>query len=168
MSAKPTNASRKFKKTSAKPAKAATARKSGTSKKAAPAKGPKPVDAPFAASILAKARRIVDAYRLVINRDPEDASQYLGSTVEFPEIVGVGPDIESCVRETIELHVSTVAYLLEQGQIPPAPAAEGKRDRQLNVRLTAHEKFILETASQREGYRSVSDFVRAAAVKAAH
>jgi len=127
-----------------------------------------PVHAAFQSTILAKARRIVDAYRLVIDRDLADPAQYLGSTVEFPEVIGVGTDIESCVRETIELHVSTVAYLLERGQTPPASAAEGKRDRQLNVRLTAHEKFILETAAQREGYRSVSDFVRAAAVKAAN
>ncbi|KAA0212955.1 MAG: ribbon-helix-helix protein, CopG family [Cyanobacteria bacterium CYA] len=57
--------------------------------------------------------------------------------------------------------------MLELGQQPPAPAREGKRDQQVNIRLTSEEKMRLEEASRREGFRSLSDFLRASGLNRA-
>lgn len=54
--------------------------------------------------------------------------------------------------------------MLEMGEKPPAPASEALRGVQLNIRLTYEEKLLLEAAARRDGFRSVSDFVRAAAL----
>jgi len=59
-----------------------------------------------------------------------------------------------------------VAYLMEQGQTPPTPAKQGKRTTQVNVRLTAEEKVILEGPARRKGFEVLSDFIRAAAMEA--
>ncbi len=56
-----------------------------------------------------------------------------------------------------------VATLLEQEIEPPVPASE-KRSEQLNVRLTSSERIRIESAAKRQGFRGVSDFVRAAAL----
>jgi hypothetical protein len=47
--------------------------------------------------------------------------------------------------------------MIECGLSPPASASAGKRDVQLNVRLTAHEKFLLQEAARRLGFKGVSD-----------
>jgi uncharacterized protein (DUF1778 family) len=57
-----------------------------------------------------------------------------------------------------------VAYLLEEGQRPPTSAREGTRTAQVNVRLTAEEKVLLEATAKRKGFSGLSDFVRAAAI----
>jgi hypothetical protein len=44
------------------------------------------------------------------------------------------------------------------------PAIEGKRDGQLNIRMSAEEKLILDAASRRRGYASVSDYIRSVAI----
>lgn len=118
---------------------------------------------PFAPSIFAKARQIASQYRLTIEAD-EDGG-YVGSTVELPRVMGGGDSIAACARETMEATVAGVATLLEAGQRPPAPAREGRRDQQVNIRLTADEKLALEATSQREGFRSLSDYIRASALR---
>jgi uncharacterized protein (DUF1778 family) len=45
--------------------------------------------------------------------------------------------------------------------------AKGRRDQQVNLRLTAEERLRLDAAASREGYRSLSDYVRAAALNRA-
>ena len=57
--------------------------------------------------------------------------------------------------------------MLEEGQKPPRPAREGKRTQQVNVRLTAEEKAMLEGTAKRNGFHGLSDFLRAAAIEAA-
>ena len=54
--------------------------------------------------------------------------------------------------------------MLEEGQSPPPPASEGVRTEQVNIRFSAEEKLALETAARQHGFRSVSDYVRAAAL----
>ena len=61
--------------------------------------------------------------------------------------------------------MATVATMLEDGENPPSPARSGERTEQINVRLTAAEKALLENRSQAGGFRGVSDYVRAAALE---
>jgi hypothetical protein len=56
--------------------------------------------------------------------------------------------VDQCVADTREAFVGVVAYLIEQGQRPPAPAQAGTRSEQVNVRLTAEEKLLLEAAAR--------------------
>ncbi len=72
-----------------------------------------------------------------------------------------------CYDQVIEATTGTIATLLERGERPPAPSSEGRRDQQVNLRLTAEERLRLDAAAAREGYRSLSDYVRAAALNRA-
>ncbi len=123
---------------------------------------PKAIDAPFDPRDLRRAREIATTYRLVIERS--DEGNYLCSSIEMPLVMGVGETVDEAVRECIELHVTAIASMLERGERPPAAASEGKRDQQVNIRLTADEKYALEGAARRKGFRSVSDFIRTAAL----
>lgn len=57
-----------------------------------------------------------------------------------------------------------VAVMLEAGQTPPLAACEEQRTQQINIRLTAEERLLIESAAKRRGYRGISDFVRTAAL----
>ena len=63
--------------------------------------------------------------------------------------------------------VAVLATMIEAGQTVPAPAGEGRRDQQVNVRLTSDERPALETAARQRGFAGISDFVRAAALAGA-
>ncbi len=56
--------------------------------------------------------------------------------------------------------------MLEQRQRPPSPARQGTRTQQVNVRLTAEEKAVLESTAKSKGFKGLSDFLRAAALDA--
>ncbi len=120
---------------------------------------------PFSPSVLSRAEIIANTYRLVF--EPDLDCGYLGRSVEMPFVMGDGKTIQSCAQETIKALIAAVATLLESGERPPSPATAGKRDRQVNVRVTADEKMRLEEVAQREGFRSVSDFMRTAALNRA-
>lgn len=75
--------------------------------------------------------------------------------------MGDGLTVEECVEQTMEATIGVIATMLELGESPPTPARAGKRDQQVNIRLTAEEKLQLEAAARREGFRSLSDFLRA-------
>jgi len=70
--------------------------------------------------------------------------------------------LRAAVADTREALVTAVAYLLEKDQAPPAPAREGNRSVQANVRLTPEEKAILESRAKAKGFRGLSDYIRAA------
>ncbi len=89
---------------------------------------------------------------------------YLGSCVELPYVLADAPTLPDCANRTREAIVAAVATLLEKGQRPPSPAREGKRDRQINIRVTAKERLALEEIARKSGFRSVSDYIRAAAL----
>src|SRR5665213_3395587 len=135
------------------------------SKKSAP-KGKLDPSRPFAPHILRRARQIALQYRVVVWFD-EEAGEYYGRGVELPNAMGDGATPDACVANTREAFEAVVAYMIEKGQSPPPPASEEVRVEQVNVRLTAEEKLALETAAQSQGYKGLSDFVRAAALPAA-
>ena len=84
----------------------------------------------------------------------------------MPTVFGDGATVEACVEDTREALIGGVAYLLEQDKRPPIPATTGRRTEQVNVRLTAEEKLLLEASAKRKGFSGLSDFIRAAAVEA--
>ena len=119
------------------------------------------LDRPFDPQILRRAVEVSRRYRLVL--EPDDEVGFIGHALELPSVFADGRTAEACVRATVEALTGTVAFLLESGQIPPAPLARA-RDAQINVRVTAEEKLVLEQKARRSGFRGVSDFVRAAAL----
>lgn len=125
----------------------------------------KTIDQPFDAKILRRARRIAARYAIVLR--PDTDLGYVGRGLEFPLAFGDGHTPDECVRQTREAFVGVVAYMIETGQTPPAPASEAQRSEQINVRVTAEEKLLLEQAAKRKGFRGVSDFVRNASLAGA-
>jgi predicted RNase H-like HicB family nuclease len=123
----------------------------------------KRLDRPFAADTLKAARSIVGDYQIIL--ECEDGHWY-GRGLELPHVYGDGETSAACIAATREALTAAAAYLLEQGQAPPSPAKQGKRTTQVNVRLTAEEKAILEGTARRKGFEGLSDFLRAAALEA--
>lgn len=117
---------------------------------------------PFAPSVLARAREIAQQYRLVIEADDEVG--FFGCTVEMPLVMADGRTVQACARNVLDATIASVATLLERDERPPSPAREARRDQQINIRLSAEEKLRLEGLAAREGFRSISDFVRSSAL----
>lgn len=101
----------------------------------------------------------------MIERD-DDKTGFIGCTVEMPFAFGEGTTIAACFKDTLQATALSIATMLEDNLQPPSPSRSGKREQQLNIRVGADEKLRLEAAADREGYRSVSDFVRAVALRA--
>ncbi|MCE9604519.1 MAG: type II toxin-antitoxin system HicB family antitoxin [Planctomycetia bacterium] len=116
-----------------------------------------------AKSLRAEAKRYADSYQIILQF--EDGEWY-GRGLELPQVFGDGKTPEACVENTREALEGAVAFLLEQGQRPPAAATTGQRTEQVNVRLTAEEKVLLEASAKRKGFSGLSEFVRAAAIEA--
>ena len=125
-----------------------------------PSSRAKAIDRPFDDATWRRASKIAAEYRLII--EPEPDVGYLGRTAELPYVMADGDTIEACVSETIEATIAAVAAMLEQDERPPTPASAAKRDRQVNIRLTADEKERLEEAARVAGFRSISDYLRTA------
>jgi predicted RNase H-like HicB family nuclease len=146
------------------PTKKVHARKAAAGAKAAPPPVHNTTHGSFAASILKRAKEIVSEYQIIVTS--EDGEWY-GRGLEMPNVFGDGPTPAACVQNTRQALIATVAYMLEQNQTPPIPAKQGKRTTQVNVRLTAEEKAILEGTARRKGFEGLSDFLRAAALESA-
>lgn len=111
---------------------------------------------------MAEARKLADQYQIVLSFE---GGHWYGRGLELPNTFGDGPTVQECVADTREALAASVAYLLEQGETPPAPAREGVRTEQVNVRLTAEEKLQLETSARAKGFKGISDYLRAAALE---
>jgi predicted RNase H-like HicB family nuclease len=116
---------------------------------------------PFEPALLARARQIAAAYQIVVR--PEDG-EYYGRGLELPGAMDDGRTPDQCVEKTREAMVAMVAYMLEQGQTPPPPAATGARQVQINIRMSIEEKLLIEARARQKGYSSLSDYVRATAL----
>jgi len=142
------------------------AKSNGSSKRKA--KGNKTADraggisGSFAAANAREAAAITARYQVIL--EAEDGHWY-GRGLELPHVFGDGATPDKCVAATREALTAAVAYLLEQGQKPPAPARTGRRTEQVNVRLTSEEKAIIEGTARRKGFSGLSDYLRAAALE---
>jgi len=121
----------------------------------------KKIDRPFDQSILRRAREIVSGYQIILHFED---GLYYGRGLELPTAMNHGKTPDECVRATRDILTTAVAYLLESGKTPPAPASENKRTEQINIRLTPEEKLTLEEAARSKGFRGGSDFVRSASL----
>lgn len=116
---------------------------------------------PVDPQVLRRARQIAATYQIIIHYED---GEYYGRGLEMPQVMNDGKTPDECVEKTRDILTTAVAYMLEQGQVPPAPAAENRRTEQLNIRLTPEEKLLLEDAARRKGFRGLSDFVRNASL----
>lgn len=123
------------------------------------------IDRPFAPAILDKAREIANQYTLIIEPEPEVG--FFGRSFEMPLVMADARTEAACIRETREALATSVAVMLELGERPPAPARAGKRETQVNIRMNAEEKTQIEEAARRAGFRSISDYMRTAALRQA-
>ena len=123
----------------------------------------KAADRPFDTAILKRARKVVSAYRIILEKDA--GLGYIGSSIELPAVFADGATAASCVDAIQHALAYAVATMIECGQRPPAAASSGKRDVQINIRLTAQEKLRLSDTARRLGFKGVSDFVRLAALE---
>ncbi len=121
----------------------------------------KAVDRPFDAAVLKQARGIVERYQIILQFED---GEYYGRGLEMPYVMNDGKTAGACVRATRDSLTVAVATLLEADEVPPAPASEGKRTEQVNVRLTAEEKLLLEEVARSRGFRGLGDFVRSTAL----
>jgi predicted RNase H-like HicB family nuclease len=126
----------------------------------------KRLDRPFAPSILHRGQRIVDQYQIIL--EPDEELGYVGHSLELRHVYADGRTPNACVRATREALTAAVATLLERGERPPEPSkALRSRTAQVNIRLSSSEKRMLEEVARQQGYRSLSDYVRAAALRKA-
>lgn len=116
---------------------------------------------PFDKKTWTKAQKLAAQYTVIIHFEDGD---YFGRTLEMPYVMADGPTPEACMAAVLEATTSSIALMYEDGDQPPAPASDEKRSVQVNVRLTQQEKFRLEEAARRAGFRGLSDFVRNAAL----
>jgi predicted RNase H-like HicB family nuclease len=115
----------------------------------------------FEPRILANARKIAEKYEVILAFDD---GEYFGRGLEMPNVFGDGKTPDECMQSTKEALVSTIAHLLEKGEPVPAPANEGKRTEQVNIRLTPEEKTILCATARTKGFQGLADFIRARAL----
>lgn len=101
-------------------------------------------------------------FRIIVQRHP--GGRYVGFSAELPGVMGGGDTPEACVADTLRSQVFCVAMMLEKNEPIPEPVSKRARTEQLNLRVSPGEKHALEEAAIEEGYRSVSDFVRQAAL----
>jgi predicted RNase H-like HicB family nuclease len=116
---------------------------------------------PFDAAILNRATKIASEYQIVIRAED---GEYYGRGLELPGTMDDGRTPDECVEKTREAMIATVAYMLEKGEVPPAPAAQVERKVQINVRMTADEKQIIEEAARERGFAGISEYIRASAL----
>ena len=124
--------------------------------------GREALDRAFASDVLRQARELASEYRIILEQEPELG--FVGHALEMPGVMADGKTPTECVEQVREAAAGAVATMIEQGQMPPRPAGEKKRQAQLNLRVTDEEKLVLEEAASRRGFRGVSDFVRDAAL----
>lgn len=72
----------------------------------------------------------------------------------LPHTYGDGKTPAACIASVPEGLVLTVATMLEDGERPPTAGRAGERTKQVNIRLTASEKALLENHSRVGGFTS--------------
>ena len=110
-----------------------------------------------------EAEKIGSQYRLVISS--HGTKGFVGSSIEMPLVLGHGKTEALCITDTRAAIVMTLELMLEKGEVPPSPASEGKREVQLNIRLTPDERMRIQEKARQAGFRSIADFMRRAALR---
>ncbi len=114
----------------------------------------------FDTKILIKAKKIAEKYEITLTQDD---GEWYGNSIEMPNIFGDGKTSKECIRNTKEALITTIAYLLEQREIVPAPINKEERTEKVNISLTHEEKNILSASALSHGYKDIADYIRAKA-----
>ena len=115
----------------------------------------------FDPHILGTAKKIAEKYEVILSFEN---NEWYGRGLEMPNVFGDGKTPNECIENTKEGLVSAIAHLLELGETVPAPANEGKRTEQVNIRLTVEERTILCASAKSKGFQGLADFIRAKAL----
>lgn len=129
----------------------------GTSKKSAR-------EGPFSAAVQRRAAELAARYSLVVSASDEGWS---ARCVEIPTAFAFAETEERALESARERVRVLLAFMIEQERKLPAPMRESKRDSQVNVKLTAEERMVIEEAARQQGFRGLSDFFRFAAMRVA-
>jgi predicted RNase H-like HicB family nuclease len=121
------------------------------------------VDRPFDPAVVKRAREIASKYQVIIQ---QEEGEFIGRGLELPNAYEDGGTADECVKKTREMFVTVVAAMIEAGEVPPPPASEGKRTEQVNVRLSAEEKLVLEASARRHGNAGLAEYIRSVALAA--
>jgi predicted RNase H-like HicB family nuclease len=111
--------------------------------------------------LLRRAEEIVEGYRVIL--EPSEELGFIGSAIEIPTVFADGRTPDACVKAVRAALTVAVVTIIEMGKRPPT--GKVSRTEQVNIRLSAEEKLVLETAAAGLGFRGISDFVRAAAIE---
>jgi predicted RNase H-like HicB family nuclease len=137
-------------------------RKAGRTKSKHDVPSRQPIGKPFNAGIRKQAESVASQYQIILEN--EDGRWY-GRGLELPHVFGHATTPQKCIQATRSAMAAAVAYLLERSRRLPSPARAGRRTQQVNVRLTAEEKAVLESIARRKGFQGLSDYLRAAALE---
>jgi len=121
-------------------------------------------DGEFARDIWTRAAAMSGLYSVVLSHAD---GEWMAKCVELPTVFVFGKTPEAAMKKIQEPLTVVIATLLEAERPVPAPMTEGKRDAQVNVKLTAEERFLVENAAKNRGFKGLSDFFRFAALQIA-
>lgn len=113
---------------------------------------------PFKNSVLRKAKKIADEYRITIERN--EGLDFIGSSVEMPTVFADAKTPEQCYKATQEALMVAIATMIECGQRPPQTFSSKRRTERVKVRLTAEEKLLFANLAMNLGFKSIYDFIR--------
>lgn len=116
---------------------------------------------PFEKNVEETAKKLADKYQIVLTQED---GMWFGHGLEMPNVFGEGKTSNQCVKNTLEALRASIAVMLEAGQMPPMPANHGQRSEQVNIRLSAVEKAVIEAFARSKGYRGIADYMRAGAL----
>ena len=116
------------------------------------------IDRPFDPAVLENAKAIAWKYQIVL--EPHEDCGYIGSALELPTVYSDAKTADECVAVVREALTAAVAYLIESGKTPPAPAKDQVRNKQLNIRVTETEQRRMKAAAKARGCSDVSEYVR--------
>jgi hypothetical protein len=113
--------------------------------------------------ILLRAKKIVEDYRITIEKDGKCA--FTGGSLELPAISANGKTPKICYEATKTALITAVAIMIQSGKKPPESNPTRKRTKQVNIRLTPYEKILLTEAAFKNGFDDLSGFVRHVVIK---
>jgi len=110
---------------------------------------------------IATARKMAHVYKYTVW--PE-GGEWWSRCVELPNCLGDGKDVESALASAREAVTAGLASDLAAGLPAPAPAREQIRSEQVNIRLSADEREIIQANASRAGFKGMADYVRSVAL----
>ena len=117
----------------------------------------------FDPRLLKRARKLARRYQIIVWQEDD---HWFGRGLELPFTFGDGPSPQRAIADCREGLITTVASMLELGEVPPpaAIAAASSRNQQVTVRLSPEEKVRLDAVARQTGYKKAGDYLRARAL----